>query len=233
MSSPIEPPRWASALLGRFLSDTDRNEVLGDLHEAFEARLQRSSVWSARVWYVSQAVRFLARAAYEAMRGSVGSFLSSETLDELRGGHRILRNAPAFSFVVILVLSLGIGANTAMFDTIRVTLLEPLPFPNADRLVLGRTTFGGNLNPWSSGADYVSYREEIEAFESFAAIMPFGSNYTMTGMDRPERIMGVPVSVNFPLSFTRTVRQSDVTESLMQSDVWNNQDLISFSDGSR
>ncbi len=51
-------------------------------------------------------------------------------------GFRILLKKPAFTAVAALSLALGIGANTVIFSLINTTLLRPLPFPNADRLVM-------------------------------------------------------------------------------------------------
>jgi putative ABC transport system permease protein len=54
----------------------------------------------------------------------------------LRYAFRVLRAKPSFSLTVIVTLTLGIGANTAVFSAIDAVLLRPLPYPNADRLVV-------------------------------------------------------------------------------------------------
>ncbi|MGH7574643.1 MAG: permease prefix domain 1-containing protein, partial [Longimicrobiales bacterium] len=56
-------------------------------------------------------------------------------LRDVQYGLRSLRRLPAFTTVAVLTLALAIGANTAIFSVAKAVLLEPLPFPNADRLV--------------------------------------------------------------------------------------------------
>src|SRR3982751_4378568 len=56
-------------------------------------------------------------------------------LGDFKYALRCLAKSPGFSAVAIVTLALGIGANTAIFSVVEGTLLRPLPFPNADRLV--------------------------------------------------------------------------------------------------
>jgi hypothetical protein len=66
---------------------------------------------------------------------------------------RAARGAPWLSSVAVLTLALGIGASVATFGVLDQLFLRPLPFPDADRLVVGRATIREALNPWVAGAD--------------------------------------------------------------------------------
>jgi hypothetical protein len=70
---------------------------------------------------------------------------------------------------VILILGLGIGANTAIFSVVNGVLLRDLPFPEPDRLVKVQTRSRGTLDDNSSEANVLDYREQIESFESVGA----------------------------------------------------------------
>ncbi len=113
---------------------------------------------------------------------------------DLRYAKRSMRAAPGFTAVVVFVLAIGIAANVAMFSTMNAALIKPLPFPNPQRLVLGRATFSGNINPVASAEDYYDYRDRSDAFESLATILFGPLSHTVTGGDEPERVSGIYVS---------------------------------------
>ena len=81
---------------------------------------------------------------------------------------RSLARAPGFTLIVVATLALAIGANTAIFSVVNVVLLNPLPFPNADRLVHISSTAPGTDQPEEFGVPdelYVEYRESVPGLE--------------------------------------------------------------------
>jgi hypothetical protein len=71
-----------------------------------------------------------------------------ELVQDVRFALRSLRKQPGFVVAALVTLGVGIGANVAMFSVANLALFRALPFPEADRLVLGRTVWpGGNIAP--------------------------------------------------------------------------------------
>jgi len=100
----------------------------------------------------------------------VSSILDAWAKD-FRHAARGLRRAPTFTLVIVVTLALAIGASTAIFSVVKVVLLEPLPFPNADRLVHIGGTAPGTDQPAEFGVPdelYLEYRENVPALEDVA-----------------------------------------------------------------
>ena len=109
-------------------------------------------------------------------------------LKTLTSAARTLFRARAFTALVVITLGLGIGATTAMFSIVDATLLTPLPFPHADRVVELWNYFheGASREPSSPSALIAAVRAEDRLFESVSAYQ-FGSG-TLTGGDEPEMV---------------------------------------------
>jgi predicted permease len=75
-----------------------------------------------------------------------------------------------------------------MFSVLDAALGRDLPFPEPERLVMGRATFGGGVNPFASFPDYLDYRDQNQSFEALGAITGFAMPATVTGVEEPERI---------------------------------------------
>src|SRR5687768_4869061 len=84
---------------------------------------------------------------------------------------RSLSRAPSFTLVVIATLALAIGANVAIFSVVNAVLLDPLPYPNADRLVHIGGTAPGTDQPEELGVPdelYFEYKESVPALGDIA-----------------------------------------------------------------
>jgi putative ABC transport system permease protein len=115
---------------------------------------------------------------------------------DVRFAFRTLRRTPGFTLVALLTLALGIGATTAMFSVMNTAMGRALPFPDPDRLVLGRATFDGNVNPWVSFPDYQDYRDRAASLQSLATTGGGASLVTVTGADEPEQARATWVTAN-------------------------------------
>jgi putative ABC transport system permease protein len=137
-----------------------------------------------------------ATAKSDESRGSSsrGRLLRDFTQDVLFA-FRALRRQPGFVAAALLTLTLGIGANVAMFSVVNLALFRALPFAEADRLVLGRTQWpGGNIGWTVSAPDYYDVHDQATSFASLEAMTPFTRDFTVTGGGEPERISGAWVS---------------------------------------
>ena len=115
-----------------------------------------------------------------------------ELFRDLRYTVRTLSRAPAFTLIVLCTLALGIGANTAIFSVVRAVLLEPLPFPAADRLV--RVWHENTSTDIRKGAvsepDFLDWRRESKLAESMGGYF-FADGMTaidLTGDGPPENV---------------------------------------------
>src|SRR5437660_756098 len=113
---------------------------------------------------------------------------------------RQLHKSPGFTMVAVLVLALGIGANTAIFSVVNAILLRPLPFQDSERLVQvwhvpPPKNFPGMTRFVVSPANYLDWEKQSHVFESMAI---YGySSYNLAGTGDPESVTGIRVSPEF------------------------------------
>jgi putative ABC transport system permease protein len=115
-------------------------------------------------------------------------------------GVRMLRKNPGFALIAILTLALGIGINTAIFSVVNRLLLQPLPYENAERLVMVWETFPniGLHQNTPAPVNFLNWREHNRVFEDMAAWTTRTANLTAPG--EPEQLRGVRVTAAmFPL----------------------------------
>ncbi|HYO90155.1 MAG TPA: ABC transporter permease, partial [Pyrinomonadaceae bacterium] len=118
-------------------------------------------------------------------------------LQDLRYAARMMMKKPGVTFIAVLALALGIGANTAIFSVVNSVLLKPLPYPESEQLVrVGGINLKTGKGPGTfSPADFYDWRERSRVFESLSAYD--GWSPSLTGVGEPERITAARVSANF------------------------------------
>jgi putative ABC transport system permease protein len=118
-------------------------------------------------------------------------------MNNLRFTFRQLRKTPGFTFIAVLTLALGIGANTAIFSVIYAVLLRPLPYPEGDRIVILGETDNNQPSISISFPDYVDWKRDNTNFEELAVSRR--ETYNLSGLQGrdPEQISGALVTANF------------------------------------
>src|SRR5215471_14793892 len=121
-------------------------------------------------------------------------------IQDVRFGLRVLFRKPAFSTLVVVVLALGIGANTAIFSIVDAVLLRPLPYRNSDRLVL---VWQSGKEHRATGEWFNTYREFEEwkrnsrSFEKLSALTWAVSEKTLLWHGKTQSALVIPASVDF------------------------------------
>ncbi len=118
-------------------------------------------------------------------------------MNHLRFAFRQLIKNPAFSAVAVLTLALGIGANTAIFSIVNAVLLRPLPYPDADRIMVLNESSGPGQDYSVALPDYFDWQKDNTVFEHLAATHKESRNLSgIPGRD-PERVSCASVTRNF------------------------------------
>src|SRR5688572_19690209 len=115
-------------------------------------------------------------------------------LQDVRYGARMLLKNPGITFVVILALALGIGANTAMFSVINAVLLRPLPYHESDRLVFLNERSPVLDEMSISYPNFTDWRNQNQVFEKIGVYNR--NSYNLTGAGEVERIPTAQVSAD-------------------------------------
>ena len=128
---------------------------------------------------------------------------------------RSLLRTPGFSAVVILTLAIGIGATTAIYSVVDAVLINPLPYPTADRLQMVWVT-----NPQqeidkdvTSYPNFLDWQSQMTTFEAIAAVN--STNFTITGAGEPKLVPAERVTGRFfdlfgtPAQHGRTLQAAD------------------------
>ncbi len=110
---------------------------------------------------------------------------------------RMLTKNPAFTAVAVFTLALGIGANTSIFSIINAVLLQPLPYPHADRIMILSESSGPGQDFSVALPDYFDWRNEAKSFEHLACTHKESRNLSGIPDREAERVSCASVTRNF------------------------------------
>jgi putative ABC transport system permease protein len=115
-------------------------------------------------------------------------------IQDVRFAFRILARKPGFTIIAVVIMALGIGANTAIFTLVRAVLLKPLPFHEPSRLMMvwEDASFIGFPRNTPSPANYVDWKAQNEVFEDMAALDT--RSFNLTGDGEPQKVAAYGVS---------------------------------------
>ena len=120
----------------------------------------------------------------------------SQAWSDLRHGLRVLLRTPLFTICTIAALAVGVGSTTALFSVVHAMLVKPLPYPDADRLVvvwehnLPRNRPRNVVNP----VNFMGWRDRSRSFESMGAFTQ--NRVTLTGSGEPTEVSTMIVTAN-------------------------------------
>src|SRR5882762_1417211 len=116
-------------------------------------------------------------------------------LEDIHYGIRMLRKNPGFTAIAILTLTLGIGANTALFSVVNAVLLSPLPYPHSEQLVTVHESKPNFETGSISYTNFLDWQKENRSFSAMGVARPYG--FSLTGMGEAEQVNARFISSDF------------------------------------
>jgi putative ABC transport system permease protein len=147
-------------------------------------------------------------------------------LKDVKHSLRMFFQTPSFTFTAIAALTLGIGANTAIFSIVDAVLLKPVPFPDPDRLVMLMNTSPRGSGPAASPAKYQHWRSQTSVLENVAAFRNGVMNYTEG--DVVEQFRSAQVSADYFRCFAAPILRGRTFSAEEDSPHGPNVTLLSY-----
>ena len=179
---------WCASVFRRSQMEREMDAELRFHVETFAEDLVRNSLPREEALRRARIEFGSAERVKEEAREARGVRWLDELSQDLRYGLRSLRKNPGFAAVAILTLALGIGANTAIFSVVNAVLLSPLPYADAQRLVLVKEVLpaAGPMPVDVSGPDITPIRNFSHVFDGLAGFRVW--TYELSGSGEPERV---------------------------------------------
>jgi hypothetical protein len=184
---------WLRIFAARLRGLFRKSQLDEDLDAEFRAHLEMLTEENIRRGMSPVEARHAARREFggieqtrELYRERRGLLWINNSLQDVRFAFRMLTKRPGFTFVAVLTLALGIGANTAIFTVVHSVLLQQLPFPNASRLAIVWSVYGNEGRAPASGPELTAIREQSHLFEDLGGI--WAQSGALTGEGEPEQV---------------------------------------------
>jgi putative ABC transport system permease protein len=116
---------------------------------------------------------------------------------DLRFALRSLAKVPSFAAIAVLVIAVGIGANTAVFSVVNTVLLKPLSYPIPESLVMLMSTGPQGSFAVANVPKFNIWRQQTRIFEAVAGFDQAGAGLNLTGGNNPEQLQGVHVTRDY------------------------------------
>jgi predicted permease len=186
---------WLIALVGVIVP----RRLRADWRQEWEAELRYRELlladWDRLDWHHKLDLAWRSTSAFWDALWLQPQRLEDDMFQDLRFGIRMLLKKPGFTMIAVFTLALGIGASTAIFSAVNPILFEPLPYPNANRIVMiSEARREGGRNDGTFG----TYRALLERSRSFDALAVTRRwQPTIIGEAQPERLEGQRVSASY------------------------------------
>jgi putative ABC transport system permease protein len=119
------------------------------------------------------------------------------SLSDFKHSIRILLKSPGFTVVAVSALALGIGANTAIFSVVNTVLLQPLPYPDSDRIMRISRSFPQGRGDSISVPKYMAWKRSNQTFEALTLYDFSGRGLNLGSGDHAEQVKAIHVSAGY------------------------------------
>src|SRR5262249_1069899 len=193
--------QFVSQLWRRLLSLLRRGRYEREMEEEMRFHLEMQIEQNLSSGMAAEEARYAARRQFgnqtwlkEVSREMWSLNLVETLIQDLRYGARRLMRNPGFTLIAVIMLSLGIGATTAIFSVVNGVLLKPLPYHQPEELVAVKITAQGwSVKDWDlSASTYFIFREQSGAFQNIGLYSRYSVD--VTGLGEPERAPALGVT---------------------------------------
>src|SRR5215211_6427480 len=188
--------KWFNILRDRVRALRQREVVISDIDREMRSHLELQVEANIKAGMSPAEAREKAMRSFGNVNRAVdaaydvkGGGLFETLAQDIRYGARVLFKHKAFTVVAVLTLALGIGANTAIFSVVNELLLRPLPYRDADRIVmLWEVSPEGRHQNTVSRANFRAWRDQSTSYQYMAAFSD--QRFTLIGDGEPEEVSG-------------------------------------------